>query len=164
MNILGVPLKGPILSKKHELYRRWTWMRQVCNNSNCPDYDKYGGRGISIGSEFEEFWDFVGLVESRLGPPPNGRLSKLARIDQDGDWTIRNLKWADAKIVGRQQKRTIKLTYKGKTLPLRTWSEITGINFYTLLQRTELGWTASQALGYRPRPRVLSQVKKTNKK
>ena len=150
--------------RDHYLYRRWSWMRQVCYNPKAPDYAAYGGRGIEIGPEFESFWDFADIVEHRLGPPPNGFLSKLARKNQDGDWTIRNVEWDDAKTVGRRQRNAHRVTYKGKTKPLRQWAEELGINFYTLLNRVELGWSPAQILGYRPGPREIMLAKRKAKR
>ena len=160
----GAPMQGPCRVRDHYLYRRWSFMRQVCNNPKSPDYPSYGGKGVSVGPEFEEFWDFVDIIEKKLGPPPNGYLSKLARKDQDGDYTIKNLEWDDAKTVGRRHKKTYRLTYKGKTMPLRDWSEVLGINFHNLLNRVELGWTPAQALGYRPGPRETALAKKRKAK
>jgi hypothetical protein len=151
--MFGRPQTGPIPVRKHPLYRRWSFMRQVCYNQRHADYKSYGAKGVKIGDEFTEFWDFADLIEHRLGPAPNGRLSKLARIDQDGDYTIKNLKWDAAKQVGRRHSSTHKLKYKGRTMSLRDWSEQTGINFHTLLGRKQRGWTSAQILGYKLGPR-----------
>lgn len=147
----GRPMLGPQIARTHYLYKRWSFMRQVCYNQGNADYKSYGGRGIKIDPEFEKFWDFVDIIESRLGPPPHGRLSKLARIDQNGDYTIKNLKWDVAKHVGRRMPRSYKLTYRNKTLCLRDWSELTGINYYTMLGRWERGWKPAEILGYKAR-------------
>lgn len=149
--MFGRPTKGPIRARDHELYRRWTFMRGVCYNPRHSDYKSYGGKGVTIGPEFEEFWDFVDIIERRLGPPPNGYLSKLSRIDQDGDYTIKNLKWDEAKHVGRRMRRTHMLKYKGKNWSLRDWSDVTGINYHTLRGRQERGWKPAEILGYKER-------------
>jgi hypothetical protein len=136
-------------------------MRQVCLNPNHADYAKYGGKGIKISSEFDEFWDFVDLVERRLGYPQDFDYRwKLSRKDQHGDYTIRNLRWDKAAEVGRRCDRAFKLTYKGKTKSLRSWAEELGINFHTLLSRRERNWTPAQILGYRPGPRAKERMKK----
>lgn len=150
----GPTMKGPSLVKLHPLYRRWSFMRQVCNNPRHVDYKSYGAKGVKVGKEFAEFWNFVDIIEKKLGPPPFGSLSKLARKDQDGDYTIKNLCWDQAAGVGRRHKRSYKLKYKGKTRPLREWSAETGINFATMASRVERGWTPQQVLGLRPGPRA----------
>ena len=160
----GQPLKGPIPVREHPLYRRWCFIKQVCTNPRHADYKSYGAKGIRVSKDFTEFWDFVDIIESKLGDAPYGRLSKLARIDQDGDYTIKNLKWDVAKNVGRRHKSTHRLKYRSKTQSLKEWSEQTGINFHTLLGRKERGWTSAQILGYKPGPRAIyiAEKKKRN--
>lgn len=160
----GAPMKGPYPVREHPLYRRWCFMKQVCYNPKHADYKSYGAKGVKVSEDFMEFWDFVDIVERKLGLPPYGKVSKLARIDQDGDYTIRNLKWDVAKNVGRRHKSSHKLKYRTKTQTVRDWSEQTGINFHTLLGRMERGWTAAQCLGYKPGPRAIyiEEKKKRN--
>jgi hypothetical protein len=136
-------------------------MRQVCNNPRHADYVKYGARGVTFDPAFEEFWDFVDIVESRLGYPAGFDYTwKLSRKDQTGNYTIKNLKWDQASQVGRRCAKAFKLKYKNKTLPLRDWCEITGINFHTLSGRIERGWTPAEILGYKPGPRAREIMKK----
>lgn len=144
----GAPLSGPMPVCEHYLYRRWTFMRQACYNIKSSDYKRYGARGIQIDPDFETFWDFVDAIEVHLGPPPFGELSRLSRINQKGNYTIKNLKWDVNKNIGRRTHRVRMLRYKNKNLPLRDWSEITGINFHTMLGRINRGWKPAEVLGY----------------
>lgn len=41
-----------------DLYNVWKSMRQRCNNPNCHDYIWYGGKGITICKEWEDFSNF----------------------------------------------------------------------------------------------------------
>ena len=150
----GRARSGPVLVREHPWYRRWSFMRQVCNNPRHYDYKSYGGKGITVGEEFAEFWDFVDIIERRLGPEPYGKLSKLARIDQNGDYTIRNLKWDVAKHVGRRCDKAFKFKYKNRTRPLRDWCDEYGINIHTAIGRIQRGWTPAQVLGLRPGPKA----------
>ena len=144
---------GPIPVRQHPLYRRWCFMRNVCDNPGHVDYVKYGAKGITFDPAFTEFWDFVDIIEHKLGYPAGFNSKwKLARKDQTGDYVIRNMKWDQAKEVGRRCAKTYMLKYKNKTRPVRDWSEITGINFHTILGRMARGWTAAQCLGYKPAP------------
>jgi hypothetical protein len=159
--MFGQPLKGPMRVRDHPLYRRWCFMRNVCNNPRHADYATYGARGISVDPAFAEFWDFVDLIESKLGYPQDFDYRwKLARKDQAGDYTMRNLKWDQAAEVGRRCDKAFKMTYKGKTKSLKEWSEQTGINFHTLLSRVNRGWQPAECLGYRPGPRERKSQKK----
>ena len=148
------PKTGRCLVRYHPLYRRWQWMRGVCRNPKFHDYPSYGGRGIAVDPVFDQFWDFVQIVESRLGYPKGFDSSwKLARRDQSQDYTIRNMVWSQAHEVGRRSNRANRLTYRGRTRALREWSEITGIPFHTLWNRLHRGWRPAEILGYRTRSR-----------
>jgi hypothetical protein len=150
--------------RDHPLYKRWTFMRNVCYNPKNADYAKFGGRGIKIGPEFDRFWDFVDLIETRLGYPQDFDYRwKLSRKDQNKDYTINNLQWDQAAEVGRRSNKAFKLTYKGKTKPMRVWSEELGINFFTILSRHERGWRPAQCLGFQVGPREIRARKKKKK-
>jgi hypothetical protein len=44
---------------QHPLYRVWDAIRYRCNNSNCSNYKNYGGRGISVCTQWNHnFIDF----------------------------------------------------------------------------------------------------------
>jgi hypothetical protein len=153
-------MKGPMLVRKHPLYRRWCFMRQVCYNPRHADYDAYGARGIKVDTAFNEFWDFVDYVETYLGyPKPFNYKNKLARIDQADNYAPGNLKWDIACHVGRRTFRSRMITYKRKTQSLRDWSEQYNINFHTLLGRLQRGWTPAQCLGYKPGPKAMLMKK-----
>lgn len=84
-------------NKEHELYEIWKAMRQRCNNPHNKDYPSYGGRGISIDKEWDNFWMFVW----DMGERPEG--FQLDREDNDGDYTAENCRWVD-KIVQMENR------------------------------------------------------------
>lgn len=77
--------------KRHPLYAIWVDMRGRCNNPNHHAYQNYGGRGIKVSKRWNDFTVFVADV----GPRPPGLW--LDRINNDGNYTPRNIRWATPK-------------------------------------------------------------------
>jgi hypothetical protein len=75
-------------------YTSWIAMNQRCNDSNCPEYHRYGGRGITIDPRWYKFSNF--LLD--MGTPPICPITKqrytLDRINNDGNYTKANCRWA----------------------------------------------------------------------
>jgi hypothetical protein len=76
---------------KHPQYGSWLQMRDRCRNPNHPDYPHYGGRGIKVCKRWHDF----GLYLSDVGERPPGKT--LDRIDNDGNYTPGNVRWATQK-------------------------------------------------------------------
>lgn len=67
-------------------------MRNRCNNPNASNYDRYGGRGITVCERWNRsFVDFLADVV----PRPSLKYS-LDRINVNGNYEPGNVRWATA--------------------------------------------------------------------
>lgn len=105
---------------RDRIYSVWVAMRQRCNDPANAQYKDYGGRGIAICQEWDDFSVFI----TDMGESPNG--GQLERINNDLGYCKDNCRWATRKeqannrrttriheIDGKQVKNTDLLTVLG---------------------------------------------------
>src|SRR5438132_13938080 len=81
-------------------YAAWGSMKSRCSNPNHQQWDRYGGRGITVCVAWVSFAAFYRDV----GPRPSARHS-LDRINNDGNYEPGNVRWTTADVQRRNQRR-----------------------------------------------------------
>ena len=71
------------------LYRIYTHMKHRCANPKCDHYHRYGGRGIKVCDEWQNFSKFATWARA------NGYQENLTidRINNDGNYEPNNCQW-----------------------------------------------------------------------
>jgi len=128
--------------KPKRLYTIWKKMRQRCNDHNAINYKNYGGRGISICSEWNDFAAF------RIWAFNNGYAENLTldRIDNDLGYSPDNCRWSTYKEQAKNRRTTIYIECNGETKTITEWSEISKIPYGTIHGRLSRGWEAQRAI------------------
>lgn len=130
-------------------YRTWTSMIRRCTMPSQDSYPLYGGRGIIVCERWRTFENF--LLD--MGEKPSSRHS-IDRLDRNGNYEPGNCRWAIEKEQQRNRSTNRLLTYKGQTLTVVEWSEITGIGSPAIRTRLDKhGWSVERALETPPRTR-----------
>ena len=123
-------------------YKVWKSMRDRCLCPTHHAWPRYGGRGIAICPEWDDFMRFY----ADMGDPPPGL--SLERRDNDGPYSAVNCKWATRKAQQNNLRTNVLWTFAGKTQTLQQWSEEFGIKYKTLWDRVfRRGWSVERALG-----------------
>lgn len=114
------------------LYTIWQGMKDRCCNPHNVRYERYGGRGIKVCDEwkngFQNFYNWA--IE-------NGYSENLTidRIDNDGDYSPRNCRWANLKEQSRNRSTNINITIGNATKTLTEWCEIFKLDYNTIEAR-----------------------------
>jgi hypothetical protein len=115
----GASTAGNPLRKTYSI---WITMRQRCSDHNSRDYKNYGGRGISICREWDNFEGFY----KDMGKCPDGL--SLDRINNDGNYEKSNCQWATRKQQNNNRRDNTTFLIDGKKI---TRTQI----------QDKLGWT-----------------------
>lgn len=107
---------------KHPLYPTWYAMVHRCTNPRHPQWDDYGGRGVTV----QDSWlppstvGFLNWLED-MGDRPEG--ATLDRKDNDIGYIASNCRWTSRSVQGFNRRHC----KPGKTLPMGVvWRESQG--------------------------------------
>lgn len=124
------------------LYKKWSSIKTRCTNQNDPHYKDYGGRGIKLCDEWQEYWPF------REWAYANGYQEDLTieRKDVNGNYCPENCCWITGFEQASNKRRSVFLEYGGKKQTISQWSRELGIGKETIAYRVHAGWSAEECL------------------
>lgn len=124
------------------LYDVWRSMKQRCNNKNKKDYPRYGGRGIRV---CEEWNDYLSFYQWGIA---NGyeKGKQLDRINNDGNYEPSNCRWATIIENNNNKRNTKYFTIDKMTHTLTEWCQIYNVRRSTVEDRIKRGWEIEKAL------------------
>ena len=118
-------------------------MKSRCYNKNDVHYPRWGGRGITVCSEWLlDFNNFKHWTEN------NGYRADLTidRINNNSNYCPENCRWITVGEQNNNQRTNRMITYKGRTQNLKKWSVELKINYGTLLSRLDDSkWSVEKA-------------------
>lgn len=120
-------------------YTTWVDMKARCFNTEAKAYKDYGGRGITVC----ERWKSFPLFLQDMGQAPAGK--SIERINNNGDYSPDNCRWASPKEQSRNKRSNRFLTHGGLTLCVSDWALRLGLGS-TLSGRINAGWSLEKAL------------------
>ena len=126
---------------KSRAYGVWQAMRDRCSNPNRSDYHRYGGRGIKVCTRWQE--SFEAFVAD-MGTPPAGMT--LDRLDNDGDYSPKNCRWASRKEQVYNSTRIRYVAVGSIRMPLQESLSKCGCKKDAFYRRQRRGWSEEEAL------------------
>jgi len=119
----------------------WVHIRQRCENERSKDYRNYGARGIKVCVRWNSFLNFL----SDMGKKPSHHLT-IERIDNDGDYSPSNCRWATRKEQNRNSRSNRLLSFGGNKMTTSQWAEFMGVPRSILHKRAYRGWSDEKVL------------------
>lgn len=111
-----------------ELFNVWQTMKTRCENPSRDNYERYGGRGITVCEEWQKAENFVVWALN------NGykRGLQLDRIDNSKGYSPDNCRFVTPKANSRNRRNTKFLTVNGETKCVAEWCEIISVSPFTV--------------------------------
>lgn len=131
---------GAVRGKADRAYVSWKAMLDRCCNPKHEAYERYAGRGITVCARWMDFKNF----RADMGERPTGLT--LERVDNDKGYERDNCEWVTPKAQANNRRDNIHLSFCGRTLPVSSWAQETGISVGLITKRLLKGWPVERAL------------------
>lgn len=115
-------------------YNAWCTMWYRCSSPKCKAYKNYGGRGVTVCKRWHKFENFL----ADLGYKPFAG-AHLDRKNNEKGYTPANAHWTTVKSNMRNRRNTLRVVYRGASVPLAEAAERARLAYQTVLRRYNQG-------------------------
>lgn len=124
------------------IYKVWTNMKTRCYNKKVRSYAAYGGRGIKVCDRW--LYDCSNFIQDML--PSYFEGARLERIDNNGDYSPKNCRWATDIEQANNRRSSRLVEYRGRVQTLEQWIRELGLKSSTVRQRIYvMKWSVNEA-------------------
>lgn len=121
-------------------YHSWSGMINRCTHPTHKNYNRYGGRGISVCERWMTFSNFL----ADMGEKPAG--TSIERERNSGNYEPGNCVWASPTTQARNRTSNRLLTFAEQTKTIAGWAEELALPYSTLEYRLRAGWSDQEAI------------------
>ncbi len=122
---------------KHPLYNTWVMMRSRCRYPSQPNFPYYGGKGVTVCAEWEDFDTFV----AQVGLRPS-KCHSLDRIDNSKGYEPKNVRWATKEEQASNTQRNRYFEFQGEKRTVSQWARRFNVSFdwlhYRLIKKPQV--------------------------
>jgi hypothetical protein len=124
------------------LYHIWKAMKWRCSCDTEPTFHTYKGKGIAV---CDEWHDFTTFAQWALANGYDDSLT-IDRIDVNLGYCPGNCRWATYKEQANNKSINREFSYMGEIHTVSEWSEILNMQYTTLMQRLNRGWSIERVV------------------
>lgn len=123
-------------------FSTWVDIQSRCYNKNRPEYESYGGRGITVCSKW--LASFSAFMDD-MGARPSPKHS-IDRIDNDGNYEPANCRWATRVEQANNKRNNVLLEINGQIKTIAHWAKEAGVTYASVYARHLNGVTGAALL------------------
>ena len=117
------------------LYHIWKHMMERCYKENDSRYKDWGGRGIQVCNEWQDYFNFEKWALD------NGYQENLSidRINNNKNYCPENCRWTTTKEQNRNKRNSIRINFHGRNESLKTICEELNLNYSSIKYKLKKG-------------------------